>query len=620
MFTPRTHHQSLPTTSNMAFLFVATLLISHALANTHCPFQPDGLHTLHSKKIKGANLSYKETSICAVEDVNAYSGYVHLPPRTSDAHPHPSNLFFYYAKSTVKSSAPLTVYLSGGPGASSMYSMTIGSGPCTVNADSNSTSPNPWSWTAESDILYIDQPVQTGFSYDVLTPASVDYATGIITPLDSGEGYPAVNHTFDTGVVGSQELNGTANSTTNGATTMWNFLQVWLNEFPEYKSPDQGIHIWTESFGGRYGPSYTSYILDQNTKIHNGTLDGVSSPTPIEIKTLGIHNGCSDIFVQGSLYPEFAYNNTYGVQAINESQYGEAMENLHKPGGCLDLVTECQALAEKLDPENYGNSAEVNTACLAADTYCSQNVLGFYTLSGRDTHDLAAVSTVTVPSSYPDGFFSHEWVQKALGARVNHTSNSNAVYNAFGGTGNALISRGRAMDEFASIMERGVKVNLVYGDRDYVCNWLGGENISLSIDHPQASGFRSSGYEDLITNRTYKGGVVRQHGNLSFTRVFEAGHEVTAYQPETFFRIFSRIMGSKDIASGTVTVSLVENGTDYHTRGPRSSFHIKNTLPAPAAPVCYTIDMMTTCTKNQKAALVNGTAIVENFVVTWPLI
>jgi hypothetical protein len=37
-------------------------------------------------------------------------------------------------------------------------------------------------------------------------------------------------------------------------------------------------------------------------------------------------------------------------------------------------------------------------------------------------------------------------------------------------TGNALITRGKAMDEFASIMEQGVKVNLVYGDRDYVCN------------------------------------------------------------------------------------------------------------------------------------------------------
>ncbi|KAL3480550.1 Alpha/Beta hydrolase protein [Aspergillus californicus] len=600
----------------MAILLAGLLLFSQALA-AHCPFQHDGLHTTHSAMIQGAKLSYKETSICASDDLKVYSGYVHLPPKTSDASPYPSNLFFYYAKSTVKSTAPLTVYLAGGPGASSMFSMMTGSGPCTVNEDSNSTSPNPWSWVAESDILYIDQPVQTGFSYDVRTPATVDYTTSVITPLGLNDTRPAVNYTFDVGVYGSQDLNGTANSTTNGAAAMWSFLQVWLNEFPEHENPEQNIHIWTESFGGRYGPAYTSYILDQNAKIHNGTLDGVSSPTPINIQTLGIHNGCSDLFVQGALYPEFAYNNTYDVQAIDKEQYDQAMENFNKPGGCLDLARDCKALAEELDPENYGNNADVNTACLAADSYCYENVLGFYALSGRDTHDLAAVETVTVPSSFPDGFFSHKWVQQALGAKVNHTSNSNSVYNAFGSTGNALISRGKAMDEFASIMERGVKVNLVYGDRDYVCNWLGGENISLSINHQQASAFQTSGYEDLITNDTYNGGVVRQHGNLSFTRVFEAGHAGPAYQPETFFRIFSRIMGSKDIASGTVSLAG-HNAAKYQTRGPRSSFHIKNILPDPSTPLCYTIDMMTSCTEEQKAALVNGTAVVDNFIVKWP--
>jgi carboxypeptidase D len=54
---------------------------------------------------------------------------------------------------------------------------------------------------------------------------------------------------------------------------------------------------------------------------------------------------------------------------------------------------------------------------------------------------------------------------------------------------------------------------------------LGGENVSLSIDHKDAAAFHSSGYADLTTNSTYVGGVVRQQGNLSFTRVFEAGHE-----------------------------------------------------------------------------------------------
>lgn len=37
-------------------------------------------------------------------------------------------------------------------------------GPCFVNKDSNSTYLNPWSWNNEVNMLYIDQPVQVGFS------------------------------------------------------------------------------------------------------------------------------------------------------------------------------------------------------------------------------------------------------------------------------------------------------------------------------------------------------------------------------------------------------------------------------------------------------------------------
>jgi len=37
-------------------------------------------------------------------------------------------------------------------------------GPCFVGSDSNSTYLNPYSWNNEVNMLYIDQPVQVGFS------------------------------------------------------------------------------------------------------------------------------------------------------------------------------------------------------------------------------------------------------------------------------------------------------------------------------------------------------------------------------------------------------------------------------------------------------------------------
>lgn len=42
--------------------------------------------------------------------------------------------------------------------------------------------------------------------------------------------------------------------------------------------------------------------------------------------------------------------------------------------------------------------------------------------------------------------------------------------------------------------------------------------------------FREAGYQDIVTNQTYVGGVVRQYGKFSFSRVFEAGHEGNAHR------------------------------------------------------------------------------------------
>ena len=54
---------------------------------------------------------------------------------------------------------------------------------------------------------------------------------------------------------------------------------------------------------------------------------------------------------------------------------------------------------------------------------------------------------------------------------------------------------------------------------------LGGEQISLAIESKSTADFSKVGYADIETNSSYVGGAVRQYGNLSFSRVFQAGHE-----------------------------------------------------------------------------------------------
>jgi hypothetical protein len=124
----------------------------------------------------------------------------------------------------------LAIWIDGGPGYSSLVSVGSENGPCNINPDSNSTTLNPWSWNNEVNMLYIDQPVQVGFSYDILTNGTLDQFTSIVTPIDFLSGIPESNNTFVVGTFSSQNPNSTANTTTNGAHALWHFVQAWLEE------------------------------------------------------------------------------------------------------------------------------------------------------------------------------------------------------------------------------------------------------------------------------------------------------------------------------------------------------------------------------------------------------
>ena len=79
-------------------------------------------------------------------------------------------------------------------------------------------------------MLYIDQPVQTGFSYDVLSNGTLDQVSSNITILDFSDGAPESNNTIVMGTFASQDQNSTANTTINGAHSVWHFAQAWLQE------------------------------------------------------------------------------------------------------------------------------------------------------------------------------------------------------------------------------------------------------------------------------------------------------------------------------------------------------------------------------------------------------
>lgn len=137
--------------------------------------------------------------------------------------------------------------------------------------------------------------------------------------------------------------------------------------------------------------------------------------------------------------------------------------------GCLALITKCRALADKLDPGGYANNEKVNAACRKADGYCMARVEErYYDAASRADHDIAAPRHNPYPPSFLFGFLARHWVQAALGVPLNYTAYSDVAYRAFVQTGDSV--RGGRLADIGNLLDRGVKVAMMYGDRDYSCN------------------------------------------------------------------------------------------------------------------------------------------------------
>jgi hypothetical protein len=406
--------------------------------------------------------------------------------------------------------------------------------------------------------------------------------------------------------------NYTANTTEIAAIAIWHMLQGFLSAFPQYSPPNStsmGVHLFAESYGGKYGPAFASLWEQQNRRRSNGTIS--KSTIEIKLASLGIVNGCVDDLIQAPFYPIMANNNTYGLTAINPTRATLASASFYAAGGCEDLINQCRAAVVSQDPNNEGDVSVVNSICSAAYSSCSTNVMDPYLDAGRSVYDIGHFFPDPFPPSTYLEYLNTPGFQSAIGTPVNFTQTNFQVVDAFTSTGD--YERQALIPDIAALLNAGVRVGFMYGDRDYICNWLGGEAISLAVaaqtNPSYASLFPAAGYAPIITNTTYIGGVVRQYGNLSFSRIYDAGHSVPAYQPETAFQVFARIMTGTSLSTGEPVDLAV-----YNTTGPVNATY-SNTLPTSPAPTCWLRNIPETCTDDQTHMIVENQGVIINGVL-----
>ncbi|KAF2594794.1 hypothetical protein F2Q70_00044631 [Brassica cretica] len=237
-------------------------------------------------------------------------------------------LFYYFIKSERNPEKdPLLLWLSGGPGYSSIYGLLFENGPVTIKHEVyNGTLPSlistTYSWTKMSSIIFLDQPVGTGFSFStqrVDTP-----------PSDSGE-----------------------------ARRIYEFLQKWLGKHEEY-IPNP-FYVGGDSYSGKVVDALVQEI-SKGINMMDDTCNHQCCKSPINLQG----------YMLGNLLTEFETDINHRIPYAREMALisDELYESMKKIcGGRYVNVdpnnTECLKLVEE-----YNKCTETVKLYLISEPLC----------------------------------------------------------------------------------------------------------------------------------------------------------------------------------------------------------------------------------------------------------
>lgn len=248
----------------------------------------------------------------------------------------------------------------------------------------------------------------------------------------------------------------TVGTSIDAAKDVWTFLQIFLNNEKFTDLKERELAIWTESYGGHYGPTFAAYFLDQNDAINAGTING----TILNLKYLGVGDGLTDPINQYPNYITYAVSNPY-YPLVNESTINIAQTNWAKTGGCKDLIEQCNA------------ANGTNAVCSSAQSYCNVQILS--PLAGD--YDVNYV-LAKKPNPYPADFSEYlASIADAIGAEKEWQMRNLEVYSNFAATGDWMRS---SVPSFEKVIDAGVRTLVYCGDADYILNYFGIEDMVSS--------------------------------------------------------------------------------------------------------------------------------------------
>ncbi|KAI0368444.1 alpha/beta-hydrolase [Pilatotrama ljubarskyi] len=416
-----------------------------------------------------------------------------LLPISSDPKETRKLFFWFFPPGPQGSLDDLIFWTNGGPGCSSLEGLLQENGPFQWSWGQAHPTKNEFSWTNLSSILFVEQPVGTGFS----------------------QGTPDV--TDEDGV----------------AAEVVGFLQQFLEVFGELKG--KNLYVTGESYAGMYVPYITNYIFE-----HPHALDLKMTGFWVSDPVLGwdvVQTQIPAVDFVHKYQGVFSFNQTFMAHlnsvAARCGYTGYFQKHVtYPPRGLLPLP---------------GNSTRADPGCDVWDEIFDAALAvnpAFNVYRIFDTWSILW-DVLGFPGSFPQVqtpiYFDREDVKRVIHAPMNVTWEECSDVRVFPHGDHSLPP---AFTVLPKVIEKSERAVIVHGLADFILIAEGTRIVIQNMTWNGRQGFHSPIKEDsFIVEGMGALGTSHTERGLTYYEVALSGHMIPQFSPRAAFHIMEYLMG-----------------------------------------------------------------------------
>jgi len=452
----------------------------------------------------------------------SYAGLMPIGNTTEDEF-----YFWFFPSKNKLAGDEILIWLNGGPGCSSLEGLLQENGPFIWQYGTYQPQPNPWTWTNLTNVIWVEQPLGTGFD----------------------KGTPTAKSEFD---VARQ------------------FMGFWKNLVDTFNLQGRKVYITGESYAGMYVPHIAYEFLKANdTKYYN--VEGTMIYDP-SINSNAIMNQVPAYRFLEQAAGLFALNDTFmkdlGARA-DKCGYNHYMDTYlaYPPKGPLPTPPYLNGATGECDVyDDIFNAALLVNPCwdvYQIETTCPLlwDVLGF-------------PGTLYYQAQGTSAYFDRPDVKKAINA-PNTTWSECAPINVYN-TSNGLSTEANnneysGLTVLPYVIDHSKRTVIGHGGIDFV---LINNGTLLTIQNMTFGG--KQGFQKPITDDFYvpyhtdiqlstvaaSGVMGKTHTErgLTYVGINLSGHMVPQYQPSASYRHLEYLLGRIPSLSSTVPFTTSDQG------------------------------------------------------------